>query len=44
VADTHVTIAAAALPRDTMPVTGSFNGKGATSALDYTVEIEVADK
>jgi transglutaminase-like putative cysteine protease len=41
VADTHVTIAAAAHPRDTMPVTGSFRGEGVTSALDFTVEIQV---
>ena len=43
VADTHVTIAAAALSRDTMPVTGVFSGKGASSTLDYKVEIEVAE-
>jgi transglutaminase-like putative cysteine protease len=43
IADTHVTIAAAAHPRDTMPVSGDFKGKGATSTLDYTVEIQVLD-
>ena len=43
VADTHVTIAAAAHPRDTMPVTGSFSGPGVTSALDFKVEIQVFD-
>jgi transglutaminase-like putative cysteine protease len=43
VADTHVTIAAAAHSRDTMPVTGIFNGEGASSTLDYTVEIQVAE-
>ncbi len=43
VADTHVTIAAAAHSRDTMPVTGSFIGEGATSKLDYTVEIKVSE-
>jgi transglutaminase-like putative cysteine protease len=43
VADTHVTIAAAAHSRDTMPVTGIFSGKGASSTLDYKVEIEVAE-
>jgi transglutaminase-like putative cysteine protease len=43
IADTHVTIAAAAHPRDTMPVSGSFNGDGATSTLDYTVEIQVLE-
>lgn len=43
IADTHVTIAAAAHSRDTMPVTGSFSGKGATSHLDFRVQIEVHD-
>jgi transglutaminase-like putative cysteine protease len=41
VADTHVTIAAAAHSRDTMPVSGVFCGKGVSSTLDYTVEIQV---
>lgn len=41
VADTHVTIAAAAHSRDTMPVSGSFLGEDASSTLDYTVEIQV---
>jgi transglutaminase-like putative cysteine protease len=44
VADTHVTIAAAAHSRDTMPVSGVFSGKGASSTLDYTVEIQVLDE
>jgi len=43
IADTHVTIAAAAHPRDTMPVSGSFEGEGATSTLNYTVEIQVQE-
>ncbi|MGD8275133.1 MAG: transglutaminase family protein [Thiohalocapsa sp.] len=43
VADAHVTIAAAADPRDSMPVTGLFVGQGATSSLNYTVEIAVAE-
>ena len=43
VADTHVTIAAAAHSRDTMPVTGSFIGESATSKLDYTLEIQVSE-
>jgi len=43
IADTHVTVAAAAHPRDTMPVSGSFNGTGATSSLDYDLRIEVKD-
>ena len=43
VADTHVTIAAAAHSRDTMPVTGVFSGEGVSSALDYTVEIQVSE-
>lgn len=42
VTDTHVTIAAAAHPRATMPVTGSFRGEGVTSTLDFTVEIQVS--
>jgi transglutaminase-like putative cysteine protease len=44
VADTHVTIAAAAHSRDTMPVTGIFVGKGVSSTLDYTVEIQVSEE
>ena len=43
VADTHVTIAAAAHSRDTLPVSGNFRGAGASSTLDYTVEIQVSD-
>jgi transglutaminase-like putative cysteine protease len=43
ISDTHVTIAAAAHPRDTMPVSGSFSGEGSTSTLNYTVEIEVRE-
>jgi transglutaminase-like putative cysteine protease len=43
IANTHVTIAAAAHPRDTMPVSGSFEGVGATSTLNYTVEILVLE-
>lgn len=43
IADTHVTIAAAAHPHDTMPVIGSFKGEGVTGMLDYTVEIQVQD-
>jgi transglutaminase-like putative cysteine protease len=42
VADTHVTVAAAASARDTMPVSGIFNGGGVSSSLDYTVEIQVS--
>jgi transglutaminase-like putative cysteine protease len=41
VTDTHVTIAAAAHPRDTMPVTGSFRRDRVTSVLGFTVEIQV---
>ncbi len=40
VADTHVTVAAAAHPRDTLPVTGSFGGERVTNSLDFTVEIQ----
>jgi transglutaminase-like putative cysteine protease len=43
VADTHVTIAAAAHSRDTMPVSGIFSGEGASSTLDYSVEIQVSE-
>jgi transglutaminase-like putative cysteine protease len=43
VADTHVTIAAAAHSRDTLPVSGNFRGAGASSTLDYTVNIQVAE-
>jgi transglutaminase-like putative cysteine protease len=43
IADTHVTIAAAAHSRDTMPVSGSFKGEGVTSTLNYAVEIQVSE-
>ena len=43
IADTHVTIAAAAHSRDTMPVIGSFSGEGATSTLNYMVQIQVSE-
>ena len=43
VGETHVTIAAAAHSRDTMPVSGIFSGAGASSRLDYTVEIQVSE-
>lgn len=41
VSDTHVTIAAAARPEDTMPITGSFDSQGATSSLEYQIDIHV---
>ena len=43
IADTHVTIAAAAHPKDTMPVIGSFIGKSVSSTMDFTVEIDVSE-
>ena len=43
VLDTHVTVAAAAHSRDTMPVIGNFDGSGASSTLNFTVQIEVED-
>ena len=43
VGETHVTIAAAAHSRDTMPVRGIFSGAGASSTLDYTVKIHVSE-
>jgi transglutaminase-like putative cysteine protease len=41
IADTHVTIAAAAHARDTMPVTGNFKGSQVSSDLDFLLEIQV---
>lgn len=43
VADTHITIAAAANPRDTMPVTGNFTGPTAGCRLSYDLKIDVSD-
>ncbi|TGD75108.1 transglutaminase family protein [Mangrovimicrobium sediminis] len=43
VTDTHVTIAAAADPADTMPVTGGFSGVDVTSDLKYAVRVRVRD-
>ncbi len=43
IADTHVTIAAAAHSRDTMPVSGNFSGTGVTSTLDYMLQIQVSE-
>ncbi len=42
-ADTHITIAAAAHARDTMPVIGNFFGSGAASTLDFSLQIQVSD-
>jgi transglutaminase-like putative cysteine protease len=42
-ADTHVTVAAAAHSSDTMPVTGGFKGNGVTSTLDNSLDIKVAE-
>jgi transglutaminase-like putative cysteine protease len=43
VADTHVTVAAAASPIDAMPVRGAFTGQGAKSTLEYEIQIEVEE-
>lgn len=43
VEDTHVTVAAAAHSRDTMPVIGNFVGTDVNSALNFGVQISVAD-
>lgn len=43
VTDAHVTIAAAAHARDTMPVSGAVSSNGASSTLDYTVEIQTSE-
>lgn len=41
VTDNHVTIAAAAHSRDSMPVTGSFIGGGVSSRLDFRLDIQM---
>ncbi len=43
VSDTHVTNAAAAHWRDTMPEIGSFNGSGVSSSHNFSVQINVGD-
>jgi transglutaminase-like putative cysteine protease len=43
ITDTHVTVAAAARPQDTMPVSGVFTGQGASSTLDYELRIDVTE-
>jgi len=43
IADTHVTVAAAARSEDTMPVSGIFTGNGASSSLVYDVRIDVSE-
>ena len=40
VADRHVTVAAAADPRDAAPVTGTFRGDGVTASLAAEIELE----
>ena len=42
VADRHVTVAAAADPRDAAPVTGSFRGDGVTATLAAQIELQAA--
>lgn len=44
IADTHVTVATAANPQETMPVIGIFNGAGASSSLNYSLSIDVSQK
>lgn len=43
IAETHVTVAAAARPEDTMPVSGMFTGDGATSTLSFDLVIEASE-
>lgn len=43
VTDAHVTIAAAAHSRDTMPVSGAVSSNGASGTLDYTVQIKASE-
>ncbi len=40
VADRHVTVAAAAHPRDAAPVTGAFRGDGVTSRLTAQIDLQ----
>jgi transglutaminase-like putative cysteine protease len=42
--DDHVTVAAAANAQETMPVSGVFTGTGASSTLDYQVQIQVSEE
>ena len=42
VADRHVTVAAAANPRDAAPVSGTFRGDGVTARLAAEIELETA--
>ena len=42
VADRHVTVAAAADPRDAAPVSGTFRGDGVTATLAAEIELEVS--
>lgn len=41
VADRHVAVVASASPLDTMPVTGSFRGTGATMKMEAHIELKV---
>jgi transglutaminase-like putative cysteine protease len=43
ITDTHVTIAAAAHPRDTMPVTGGYYGEQVKSRLDFDLQIQLSE-
>jgi transglutaminase-like putative cysteine protease len=43
ITDTHVAIAAAAHPRDTMPVSGGFYADQVTSTLDFELEIKLSE-
>ena len=42
IADRHVTVAAAADPRDAAPVSGTFRGDGVTARLAAEIELEAA--
>ena len=42
VADRHVTVAAAADPRDAAPVTGTFRGDGVAASLTAEIELEAS--
>ncbi|WP_413166608.1 transglutaminase family protein [Capilliphycus salinus ALCB114379] len=40
VSDRHIALVASAIPRDAAPITGSFQGVGAKSQMNYSVSIE----
>ncbi len=43
VADEHVAVSASPEPSDTLPISGTFRGTGATAAMQYDVQIRVEE-